>query len=252
MEATVTRALALAPDVVAVSGDLTQRARPREFVAARSFLDRLPGEHVVVPGNHDVPLYDLATRFLRPLSRYREHISTESFPIYEDDDLLVIGAASARGFTFSGGRLSREVAAHVGTLLESRRRPTARVKVLVCHHPIDLGGRRGRRGTLPGHIALPEVGDLGIDVVLTGHMHAAGITHRALPLAETEHGVLHIAAGTTTSTRTRKDEPNSFNFVRISPARVEVEKHVWNDAAAAFVPARIETFARRGGLWHPA
>src|SRR5687768_7935425 len=79
------------PDLVAVSGDLTQRAKPEQFVACREFLARIPAPQIVVPGNHDVPLYDLATRFLDPLARYEQHITDELYPVHIDAELAAIG-----------------------------------------------------------------------------------------------------------------------------------------------------------------
>ena len=74
----------LKPDVVAVSGDLTQRARSRQFIEARAFLDKLPKPQIVVPGNHDIPLHNVLTRFLQPLDKYRQYITDDLQPFYAD------------------------------------------------------------------------------------------------------------------------------------------------------------------------
>ena len=71
----------LAPDLIAISGDLTQRAREREFVQAQAFLHTLPDPKIVVPGNHDVPLYNIVARFLAPLERYKRIVSMETEPL---------------------------------------------------------------------------------------------------------------------------------------------------------------------------
>src|SRR5918999_2781193 len=84
------------PSLVVVSGDLTQRARSEQFKEARDFLDRLPKPQVVVPGNHDVPLYDVYSRFARPLDKWRRFISEEVEPVYEDEELVVAGVNTAR------------------------------------------------------------------------------------------------------------------------------------------------------------
>ena len=89
----------IAPDVVAVSGDLTQRARSQQFEEARAFLDRLPKPQVVVPGNHDVPLYDVYSRFARPLDKWRRFISEEVEPVYDDEEMVVSGVNTARSLT---------------------------------------------------------------------------------------------------------------------------------------------------------
>src|SRR5215210_6582583 len=86
----------LKPDVVAVSGDLTQRARSHQFKEARAFLDALPGHQIVVPGNHDVPLWNVFARFLQPLTKYRRYITQELRPFYSDEELAIMGINTAR------------------------------------------------------------------------------------------------------------------------------------------------------------
>src|SRR4051812_18248336 len=95
-EALVEDLRAVGPALVVVSGDFTQRARRDQFEAAAAFLKRLPMPQLVVPGNHDLPLYDVATRFVRPLRRYRRFISADMRPMFRDDELLVVGVNSAR------------------------------------------------------------------------------------------------------------------------------------------------------------
>src|SRR5690349_4467525 len=94
------------PDVVVVSGDLTQRARKAQFQQARSWLDRLPKPQVVVPGNHDVPLYRVWERFLSPLGKYRRHVNGDLEPDFIDDEIAVVGINTARSLTFKDGRIN--------------------------------------------------------------------------------------------------------------------------------------------------
>ncbi len=94
------------PDLVAVSGDLTQRARSHQFKQAREFLDALPRPQIVVPGNHDVPLYNIFARFVEPLDKYRRYISDDLRPFYHDDEIAVLGVNTARSLTIKGGRIN--------------------------------------------------------------------------------------------------------------------------------------------------
>src|SRR3984893_1388274 len=80
---------AIAPDLIAVSGDLTQRARRSQFVQARAFLERLPFPRIIVPGNHDVPLYNIVARFLNPLADYRRYIAHDLEPVFVDEEMIV-------------------------------------------------------------------------------------------------------------------------------------------------------------------
>src|SRR5712671_3863019 len=101
------------PDLVAVSGDLTQRARSHQFREARAFLDSLPHPQIIVPGNHDVPLHNVLSRFARPLDKYRRHITDNLQPVYLDDEIVVVGVNTARSLTIKGGRINEDQVARV-------------------------------------------------------------------------------------------------------------------------------------------
>src|SRR5438445_2755469 len=96
------------PALVVNSGDLTQRARAGQFRAARAFLDRIPFPQLTVPGNHDIPFYDVARRFLSPLSRYRRYITPDLAPRFESEQFVVLGVNTARSATWKNGRISLE------------------------------------------------------------------------------------------------------------------------------------------------
>ena len=97
----------LRPDLVVVSGDLTQRAKGREFREAKAFLDRLPRPQLVVPGNHDVPLYNIMARWLTPLDLFRRYICEELEPLFVDAEIAVVGINSARSNTLKSGRINQ-------------------------------------------------------------------------------------------------------------------------------------------------
>ncbi len=112
----------LAPHVVVVSGDFTQRATEVEFRQAREFLNRIPQPQIVTPGNHDVPLYDLFSRFARPLDRYRRFITEDLQPSYTDEEIAVAAVNTARSWTFKGGRINHfQVSALRRAALPSQR-----------------------------------------------------------------------------------------------------------------------------------
>src|SRR5471032_2619112 len=131
----------LAPDVVVVSGDLTQRAKTEEFKAARAFLDTLPGPQIVVPGNHDIPLYNVASRFLAPLRKYTRYVTLDLTPEYVDEEIAVLGINTARSLTFKDGRVNREQIAQIGTRLVALS--PALTRIIVSHHPFDLPDQLG-------------------------------------------------------------------------------------------------------------
>src|SRR5258708_15640865 len=127
---------AIAPHVVVVSGDLTQRARPAEFVEARAFLDRLPQPQIVVPGNHDVPLYNLYGRFVERLESYQRYITPDLEPEYVDDEVAVLGTNTARSLTWKGGRVNARQTARTNDWPHGLASGVTRT--LVPHNPSSL------------------------------------------------------------------------------------------------------------------
>jgi len=245
------RVAALTPDLVVVSGDLTQRAKVAEFRQARAFLDRLPTPQVVVPGNHDVPLYRVWERFGRPFGNYRRHVSLELEPAFVDEEMAVIGINTARALTFKNGRINT---AQVETL---RRRLEALdpdlVKVVVTHHPFDLPVTT-ERAELVGRarMAMTSFSRCGIDLLLAGHFHTSRAGDTAARWELPGYAALAVQAGTATSTRGR-GEANAFNVLRLERGRVAVERHAWEAARAEFEIEQTEHFRRdAGGRWLPA
>lgn len=238
---------ALAPDVVVVSGDLTQRARTAQFLEARAFLARLPRPQIVVPGNHDVPLYNIVHRLLRPLEKFHRHIEPNLKPSFVDAELAVLGLNTARSLVLKNGRVNV-------AQLESVREAFARlgdevIKVIVTHHPfdvppqIDAGERVGRAKT-----AMAMFAQCGVDVLLAGHLHTSWTAGTGDRYALPGYEALIVSAGTATSTRGR-GEANSFNVLRIQKQRVEVVRSEWVAARRRFVPGLQEVFERKIKGW---
>jgi predicted phosphodiesterase len=222
------RLKALSPDLVLISGDLTQRARPEQFREARAFLDSLPQPQLVVPGNHDVPLYNVLARFLAPLARYRGIISRDPEPGFVDGEIAVLGINTTRSFVFKGGRVSAAQFERVREALE--RVGAGRTRILVSHHPTT---------------ALAKLGDC-VDILVSGHRHATRIGYAGERCQITERCALMVEAGTATSWRTR-EEPNGFNLLRIERRRIEVDHYLIQ--AGNFVRAATEAFSREAGGW---
>jgi 3',5'-cyclic AMP phosphodiesterase CpdA len=213
------------PDLVVVSGDLTQRARPAQFREARAFLDGLPGAKLVVPGNHDVPLYDVYQRFFHPLGRYRRHFSAQTEPEYVDEEIAVIGVNTARSAVIKGGRINaRQVARMRARLCRVAPHVT---KIVVTHHPFDLPAPHAERHLVGrAAMAMAELARLRADLLLAGHFHASHAGDTATRYRIPGFAALVVQAGTATSTRSR-GEANAFNVLRIEGGAVTVEQRVW-------------------------
>lgn len=219
----------LNPDLVAISGDFTQRARPEQFRAACEFLETLRdhGHEVLgVAGNHDVPLYDVLRRFLSPLARYRRFIDETLCPFIELPGVAVLGINTARSLTFKDGRInSKQVQFIRDTFARIPRRAT---RVLVTHHPLlalEVAGKV-ERPVGRQEMALDAVEEAGVDMLLAGHHHHASSLD-ASDLVTRAGGVLVVQAGTATSTRVREQE-QSFNVIDIGKGKGTIIVHGWN------------------------
>jgi 3',5'-cyclic AMP phosphodiesterase CpdA len=238
----------LKPDLVVISGDFTQRARTEQFRDACEFLRRLRdrGHDVLgVPGNHDVPLYDVLRRFLSPLARYRRFIDDSLCPFVELPGVAVLGINTARSFTFKDGRINKDQVAFIRETFS--RTPSEAVRILVTHHPLfalEVGGEVerpiGRQA-----LALDVVEQSGVDMVLAGHNHHAS-SQDASDLVTRAGGVLVVQAGTATSTRVREQE-QSFNTIDIADGSATITVHAWK--GEEFEATDAQRYDWQDGRW---
>lgn len=220
------------PDLIAVSGDFTQRARRRQFADARAFLDALPFRQLLVPGNHDVPLYNVPARLLAPLASYQRYISTDLEPTYMDDEVAVVGLNTARAFVArGGGRLSEPQVARAVERL--RPLPANLIKIIVTHHPFDLPEGVPTENLVGRAVmAMEHLAAIGADLFLAGHIHVSHVGHTAERYRIAGHSALVVQAGTM-STRGR-GECNTFNVLRLERPNVIVERHSWEPGHQQF------------------
>jgi 3',5'-cyclic AMP phosphodiesterase CpdA len=235
------------PDLVVISGDFTQRARHVEFAEARRFLDRIAVAKLVTPGNHDVPLYNLFSRYLQPFRKYDRYIAPLDQPLgfFQDGELAVLALNTARRFTRKNGRLSQAQIAGIARVFASV--PPDVTKVIVTHHPLAIPGSEASI-ELAGRAlaALRAIADAAVHLLLSGHHH------RALsgPVAEVggAGSVLIVHAGTAISTRTRGAGGNSYNLIQIDRGQVSVRVLEWVKGHG-FVEARIASYGFDGNRW---
>lgn len=236
--------VAAKPDVVVVSGDLTQRARSHEFAQARDFLAALPRPQIVVPGNHDVPVYNLFKRWLMPLSNFRRYIGDDIEPSFADNEIAVHGLNTARAFAIKNGRINRAQVAKACDLFSNTS--GSAVRIVVTHHPFAVPeGDNPKAIVGRAQMAMATFADYKVDVVLSGHLHLS----RAIT-SETvfggEYAALLVQAGTSSSTR-RREETNTFNLLRIDGEELLIETHSWSPESFAVIAEN--RFRRTASGW---
>jgi 3',5'-cyclic AMP phosphodiesterase CpdA len=238
---------AIAPDLLVVSGDLTQRARAGQFRAARAFLDTLPKPQLVVPGNHDVPLFNVVSRIFAPLRNYRRIVTDDLDPDFIDDEIAVVGVNTARSATWKAGRINEEQVAIVRGKICAL--PDDVVKILVTHHPFDVPKDSQHGGQIVGRarMALEKLAECGADVLLSGHLHHGHVGHTAERYRIAGLSALVVQAGTATSSRTR-ESPNSFNALHLAGRHIEIVQHTWT--GSAFEPGPALAYDHDGKGWH--
>jgi len=241
------------PHLVVCSGDFTQRARAKQYQHAADFMKRLPQPQLVVPGNHDIPLFDLFSRFFRPLVNYRKYISAELRPVYQDEELMVMGINTARRFTpvldgfWKDGRISEEQLLDIE--LRAQNLPASVFKIVVTHHPFIPPPKERIHGIVHGAPrALAEMEKHGIDMLLAGHLHMGYSGDVRTHHEAVKRSILSVQAGTATSTR-RRNEPNAYNIIKINPDHVTIQVRKWDARAGAFENGDRTHFSKIEGIW---
>lgn len=256
-EAVLRQAHELEPDAIVVSGDFTQRAKAEQFAQAREFLDRLPDvPRVVVPGNHDVPLYRVFERFFKPRELYKKHISEELDHVLRLPGAVIVALDSTSPRrAISNGRIHKDQLDFCERAFSNA--PPDAVKMVVSHHHFAPAPDYERDQTMPkAQRAMDRFVQLGVEVILGGHLHRAyvGNSLDVYPGQDRDRGVIIVQSGTSTSRRgrAREREKNSFNMLRLDDKMIRVTHYMYDDADDAFSPLSRHIFPRPGRGFHEA
>lgn len=202
------------PEVVVVSGDLTQRAKFREFLACKQFLESLQTPYFVVPGNHDIPLYHLWKRAFQPFGLYQLFFgSLEN--TFATQHFYLIGMNSIRRRYHTRGSISLAQIQKVDQQL--MQAPANKLKIIVSHQPFYTDNENHHLKDCPalGQFAIREWGQHQLYALLHGHLHLVAVYDLNQEFAlNLQHPVYEVHAGTATSKRLHKNTPNSFNVIR--------------------------------------
>jgi 3',5'-cyclic AMP phosphodiesterase CpdA len=234
-----------APGLVVSSGDFTQRARPKQFLAAREFLAALDVPIVAVPGNHDIPLWDAYRRARRPFRRYRRFIG-DLEPVRAAGGALAIGVSTASPRRRAEGRIEATQLDRLGRVLARAREGDLRL--LVTHHPlVPYPGERRFRHVVRGDAAVAAAARGQVDVLLSGH------THHARGGASWSHAaagrLIVVSRGGTASSGRLRGEPNAYTAITARDDRLDLELRAWD--GTAFVAANRTSWMRRATGWSP-
>jgi 3',5'-cyclic AMP phosphodiesterase CpdA len=212
------------PDLVVMSGDITQRARRAQFSAARAFVDKFgTTPFVIVPGNHDIPLYNIFARAMHPYANYRRVFGHDLEPVFESDALLVIGVNTTRPYRHKDGEVSVQQAERVARLLE--RATPGQLRVIVTHQPVLAARANDVHNLLHGREhAVQRWAQAGGDLILGGHIHLPYVLPLHAAYKDLPRRMWAVQAGTSLSSRVRGAVPNSVNLIEYDNASVGGER----------------------------
>jgi 3',5'-cyclic AMP phosphodiesterase CpdA len=251
----------IAPDAVAISGDLTQQCTKKEFAQAREYLDKIGqvAPYVVIPGNHDIRWLGAVARNMGGLfrqqahnfkySRYTRYISEDLSPSLEVPGAVIAGLNTAHGITRGSitrrfkdlgviGHVKKKDIERVREVFENASPGAARI-VMIHHNPIR-GELTGRHGLANTEQALHAFAYVGTDLVLCGHDHLQAIHN----VERGVHGLVISTAGTI-SNRIRPGRASSFNLVTIDERTLRITTYAWQNGGEEFAPTEERSYTRR-------
>lgn len=235
---------ALRPDLLLVTGDITQRARPHQFASARAYFDslRVP-QQLVLPGNHDIPLYALWDRVLNPYGRYRRAFGPALEGVVDRDDLLLIGLNTTRAHRHKHGEVSQEQVDRVAARMAAAR--PGQVRLVAVHQPVAATNPTDVNNLLRGHErAVRAWSQAGVDGVMGGHVHLPYVVPLRHRWPELPHPMWAVQAGTALSSRVRGGISNSVNVIRTGPGRrCSVERWDLDETVGVFQQIRATAIA---------
>jgi 3',5'-cyclic AMP phosphodiesterase CpdA len=231
--------VSMRPELVILSGDVTQRARRSQFDAARRFIEGYDRPTLVIPGNHDVPLINVFARMVSPFAGYRRVFGDNLEPAFVSDDVLAIGVNTVRPRRHKDGEVSDAQIEHVSARL--RQATEAQLRIVVTHQPVHVIREKDVRNLLINHErAIAAWAEAGADLVLGGHIHLPYVRPLNTPSRALTSELWSVQAGTALSTRIREGISNSFNVIRHDAqgdrSACIVEQWDYNEANGRFDP----------------
>ncbi len=202
------------PSVLVWSGDITQRARRRQFEAAAKLNQALGIAHVLaIPGNHDIPLFNVMARLFNPYGGFRRAFGAQLQGSLSLPGLMVIGVNTTRPWRHKNGEVSSQQIERVARQL-TQARPD-QLRIVVVHQPVWITQAHDKENLLRGHAAaLATWGPAGADIIMGGHIHLPYVKELVVAAGDVQRRLWVVQAGTALSSRVRGDIPNSVNLIR--------------------------------------
>ncbi|MCB1756213.1 MAG: metallophosphoesterase [Gammaproteobacteria bacterium] len=241
-EALIRQLKRIKPELIIISGDLTQRARQAQYIKAQEFLRELPAPYLVIPGNHDLVAINLLERFTFPWKKWRRYVGVDLEPEIQTAGAAIKGVNTVRrlgaGFDWSRGSISETQVNSISQAMS--KAPSDRLRLVVSHHPFWMPELYAHRNLIEGgRRALPYMKEAGVDLILSGHIHVA--------FAHVLDGVIISHAGTAVSSRLRRGHPNSFNLLSGNTEELTITLMQWH--VDDFQEAGKQTFGKHNGSW---
>jgi 3',5'-cyclic AMP phosphodiesterase CpdA len=233
-----------APDQIVIAGDFVQRTWPWQYRAARDFVDRLQAPWIAVPGNHDIPLFNVVMRAFRPRHFFRHYITEDTEPFLETDGVVIVGLDTTYRFYRERGLIRPEQVERVSRVI--RENAAERAVIIVAHHPFHHGEDIAKRLMAGAPDALETWADAGPHVILTGHLHRWLV--EPFISRKNRSATLQVHCGTGLSTR-RRGEPNEFALLDIAGQTVGIRRMVAQIGGREFAQTGQWTFRIEGDGW---
>lgn len=234
----------LDPDLVIISGDLTQRATVTQFEAAAAFIRGLAPPVITIPGNHDLPLHNLFLRIFFPWHRYRRWINSDLDPKYVDNEVVVVGVNTVNRFAWQQGWLRSRALRRI--CMEFGKAAGERTRIVVVHHPLEHLPDERKSLMRNAAVGIQALSDCGADIVLSGHLHSWRADTFAAVAGRSS--TVQVHAGTSLSNRLR-GEVNDFNLLEIEAGKIKVLRHAFSDMSATFTVAASVMFVAGPNGW---
>jgi 3',5'-cyclic AMP phosphodiesterase CpdA len=240
MQAFEAHVLDYGADLVVLSGDITQQARYSQFASAQAFINRIKNYGVpqvlAIPGNHDIPMFNLLARMFSPYGHYRRFIDSNLAPIFENDDALIIGLNTTHPKRRKDGEITARQIEEVAERLQ--RCDPKKLLIVVAHQPFgSIVTSDVRNLQIGARAALERWAASGLDMVMGGHIHLPYVLPLSTQYAGLPKEIWGVQAGTTLSSRIRDSVPNSFNRIDLDKQSRQITVERWDYAASrtAFV-----------------